>query len=563
MATLRREGGARCLAVGLWLSAGAAMGESPPRRPSESGFDSFSTLEQSFQLHDAQVEEWFDAVAWTDLDALLLDPVALRRGNVMRLAVVPWLTTSHLETLRRAPALHSWKELARLPGWNEDLARSVLPFVRFEPEGPSWELRSRSRWTTTRAETRWDATGFGWSASLRWRPQESVGQSGFIALQGRRLRAVVGDLRLGVSQGLLWWSSETDLRASSTPLRRPRPLWGSVAADAPRVVRGLGIELEAARLRAQVVRGRMAGKTLTGIVGELVPSRQVITRFCWLDLQEQSAISVAWGWSSPRGRVEAEVLPTRVGRPAVLALERRWGGLRFAARLQHAPEAHEPAMAAEGATASRSSTRHGLLRANGHRGPVRFEWALHRLVRHDSLGDRLESLEQRWSLRWRWKRQSLEIRWRQRHGWEHPLGLEGPEGPVESLQRGLVVRTVHELDGSNEIGLEVRTEEAVESLQDARGNAWQVHFQSHRGVLRGQLALTSFVAPSGKAAPVVADPGIGTVPASRRLVGDGIRIAGALRARTERIEVAARWGRSFLSQPQRLEWETSLHLRLH
>ncbi|UCE03948.1 MAG: hypothetical protein JSW67_07165 [Candidatus Latescibacterota bacterium] len=516
-------------------------------------------------LHEASVDESLDAETLADLDELLLDPVDLARGEARRLRVVPWLSNAQVEALRRALPLRTLSQLARLDGWDSESARSVLPFVRFSASRSvprsSWRAELRSAALRSGRDLRLRAEGSALRIGLRWNHRQRAG-SRYVMLDARSQRAVIGDLRAGISQGLVWWSTESNLRAGSAPFRNARGLEGFDGRTRTRVVRGVGAELEWGAVHVVFVQGAFeAGKVRAGALRLVLFDGHRIG-VAALRSGTRHATSLSWSRQTRRTALALEVggVPTRPG--MVFAARGGSKRLRLAGRWRAVPANALPPLAAASRSERTSRIRDALLQATTSLANVRLEVSQAHSLRVDSLGARVETNESKLYVTWRLERDRFEVRLRRRTRKLHAIALES-NAPVESAHtRGVILRWLRRWDAATTLTLEYRGVESATSVL-LPGSAWQARLQRSRGALTFDLALTTFEATSGLAAPVVADPGVAGGATSRKLLGDGVRAAFALRLTTARFEWRFRVARSVrLALPNPTEVETSLRVRL-
>jgi len=514
-----------------------------------------SLLGAILTVHDQAAEESFDPATLSALDQLLLEPMDLNRGALTPLLALPWLSPAHLEALQQARPLANWDALARLPGWDADLVERLRPFVRIPASGPSWHTQVRSLVAPNKREILLRAESAHLRGGFRSDPESRALAGGFIALESPRFDLVAGDFRVGHAQGLLWWSSAADVGASSAPLRRGRGAWGSDAATTSRGLRGAATTLRWSALRLVLARGEGDGAQRTGALARLALGRGQGLSAGWLASGDRQWTSLAWSVDTPRTHVEAEVAPGDGAWGAALAAERRWSRARLAGRLQATPAASLAPLAGVTASTGRTEARQAFLQGGVRWGGARWELALGRTTRSDSLGTRRQTFEQRLSALWQFQAESFELRLHQRRVRIAALEVENPALVETERDRGLVLRLVRRLDTRTSLAVDYRAAENAAAGDLATGSAWQAHFEHRRGVFQVQAALTSFSAPRGVAAPTVPEPGIGAGFVSRRLTGDGLRGALALRLQTHGFAWGVRCARTFAGdRPERLDW---------
>jgi hypothetical protein len=516
-------------------------------------------------LHEARVDGSLDAETLADLDELLLDPVDLATGEARRLRVVPWLSNAQVEALRGALPVRTLSQLARVPGWDSEIARSVLAFVRFSSSRvvprSKWRAEVRSAALRSGRDLRLRAEGPALRMGLRWNHVQRA-RSGYAMLAAKSLRTVIGDLRAGIAQGLVWWSTESTLRAGSTPFRNARGLEGFDGRTRTRVVRGAGAELEWGAVHALVVQGAFReGEVRAGALRLALFDGHRIG-VAAIRSGTVQATSLSWSRHTMRTAVALEVggVPTRPG--VVLAARGGLKGLRLAGRWRAVPANSLPPLAAASRSERASRIRDALLRAATSLASVRLEVSQAHALRVDSLGTRVETNESKLHVVWALERDRFEVRLRQRTRKLYAIALES-NAPVEPTHtRGVVFRWLRRWDAATTLTLEYRGVESASSIL-LPGSAWQARLQRHRGALTFDLALTTFEATSGLAAPVVADPGVAGGATSRKLLGNGLRAAFALRLTSARLEWRFRVARTLrFTLPNPTEVETSLRVRV-
>ena len=514
-----------------------------------------SALGATLTVHDEALEESFDPATLLALDQLLLEPVELNRGALTPLLALPWLSPVQLEALQQARPLANLNALASVPGWDADLVERLRPFVRLTTSGAAWRTQVRSLVAPNKREILLRAESAHWRGGLRSDPEARALAGGFIALESPRFDLVAGDFRVGHAQGLLWWGSAADVGASSAPLRRGRGAWGSDAATTSRGLRGAAATLRLSALRLVLAQGEGDGAKRTGALARLALGQGQGMSAGWLASGGRQWTSFAWSFTAPRTLIEVEVAPLEGAWAVVLAAERRWSRARLAGRLQATPATRLAPLAGVTASTGRMEARQALLQGGVRWGGARWELALGRTTRSDSLGTQRQTVEQRLSALWRFEAQSFELRLRQRRVRIAALEVENPALIETERDRGLVLRLVQRFDARTSLAVDYRAAENAAAAELATGSAWQVHLEHRRGALQVQAALTSFSAPRGVAAPSVPEPGIGAGFVSRRLTGNGLRGALALRLQTSAFAWGVRCARTFQdSSPQRLDW---------
>ncbi len=507
-------------------------------------------------LVDAHAEESLDEELLRELDALLVDPVDLGRRDPSRLSVLPWLETESLDALREA-APRSPAELAALPGWDPERAQRTRPFVRFAValESPT-PVRATLRTTVLRArrDASVDVTRRPWRVVMRAADTQASPSASAVAWETPRLRGVVGDMRWRHAQGLLWWSGEERLRGGGTAVRRANGIAPHVGLDRARSVRGMA--LEAGRgVRTTVVVGRHAGLAVrAGVVA--VP----VARFgTWTGGLVRTRASRWWGvaWSKRTARVEsAAELVRRDARHAwLVGVAWQGAGWRLRTRLEGAAPAARPPWAAAPASERRSAMRQALVQTRLTWRNARLELGAAESARRDSLGARRSSREVLAQLSGSHAEHTLELRVRQRDVCTRDVGVED-FGPTDVTRtRSLVVRVQRRLAAAAHLGIEYRAVE-VFALEEGRrdsGSAWVLRLDQRTGSVALQAIVSSYASSSGRTAPYVPDPYVAGAIASRRVSGEGVRLAcgvalerGPLGARVRAASVFAHGARTSL-----------------
>lgn len=198
---------------------------------------------QGFEASDLGV----DAGTMTDLDVLLADPADLAAGGAERLAVLPWLGRTHVETLHANPFVHGVDEVASLPGWDLETARSIAPFVRFAASPPRARVHASGRATRTAMRVEFCGPGIDVAAK---RPHGEGRAGGAIRARRRGLTLTAGDFRCGFAQGLVAWGASGGARIDDAVLRRTRGFVPGSDPAASRALRGLALEAGAGEWRA-------------------------------------------------------------------------------------------------------------------------------------------------------------------------------------------------------------------------------------------------------------------------------------------------------------------------
>ncbi len=522
-----------------------------------------TALVAQLRLHDEGLDEELDPGTLAALDQLLLDPVEINHGVLARLLAVPWLSAAHVDAIRTARPLKAWRDLAVLPGWDMDLAQSMRAFVRFaRPRNPWWVqtgilASARRRECEVRGESARASLGF------RFLSMPEAMASGSVSLQLGSMRGVVGDLRLGHAQGLLCWSAATALNATSAPLRRARGVVAALTPSASHGLRGTAVEFNARGWRLGLASGTStSGKVEAGFGTVPLGGAHAFTAG-WLQVGQGNWTSFGWNVVGRNARIELEVAPIERTSAYVAAGEWRWPGGRFAVRLQRTPAFAGSPFAGVGASERDESARHALAHGTIRIGHSRWEIAVARSSRHDSIATNHDFVEARLGARWQWVRHAFELRLRQRRAHDSALELETFRPPARTRRRGMVMRLSRRLDPCTSLAVDYRSEESVEAGGLAAGSVWQLHLQHRRRSFELQAALTALAVPSGNAAPVIAEPSLRGGAGSRRLVGDGLRAAVGLHVETHRLEAGLRLARGFGALPATpLEAELALRIRM-
>jgi hypothetical protein len=549
----------------LSVPAAAAVAAAPAPALAETvGVDLERRFDAELELHDAGADQSLDPSTLADLDDLLLDPVDLNAGDLERLRVIPWLPPAALESLRHARPLIDPGDLVALPQWDAALARSVRPFVRLDAprqRAPGWQAEVQALDLAARREIRMHARAEHARLAARVDPDDPERRSGHLLLEGRGARAVLGDLRLGASQGLSWWSSELDLRAGSAPYRRARGLVGNESLTRTRVLRGAGVEVERRRCRGIVAAGARGTETDWGSTLGLAVGRATWAEGTVLHVGHALWGSVGLRIGAPGADCAVEVSTRTPG--FVITGSRRWGKAELEARIESTQRLSP--LAAPARTGRTVPARNALLYASRRWGGARIAAGCLQGGRSDSSGTRIESREEIVEAAFARGPSRVELRLRQRRVETQGVEIDSAAAETATRTRGALVRLSRRVVPSTTLRLEYR---AVEFLDLARmlpartGSAWQLRVDHRRRHVGTALALTSFAAPSGLAMPVVPEPGATGGAASVPLHGDGVRAAASLQVATSRIDWRLRSGHTFgRSTNTRTDIETSLLIR--
>ncbi|HZL85662.1 MAG TPA: hypothetical protein VFD07_09825 [Candidatus Krumholzibacteria bacterium] len=522
-----------------------------------------TSLESQLRFHDESLDEELDPGTLAALDALLLDPVEINHGALARLLAVPWLSAAQVDAIRANRPLAEWQDLARLPGWDLDLARSVRAFVRFARPRNPWRMETGLLATARRRECEMRGESARASLGLRYSSLPQTLASGSVGVQLGWMRGVAGDLRLGHAQGMLCWSASTALNATSAPLRRARGVVASITPSASHGLRGAALELGGRGFRMGIASGTSTSGKVDGGFGTVPLGGAHAFHAGLLQVGQGRWTSFGWSMVGRNARIELEVAPIAQTSAYAAAGEWRWPRGRFALRLQGTPALDLSPFAGVGASEREENARHALAHGSIRVGHGRFEIGVAHSSRQDSIATNHEFVEARLGARWQWLRHVFELRLRQRRAQDAALELETFRLPERTRQRGVVMRWSRRIDSNTSLAIDYRGEERVDDEGLEAGSAWQLHLQHRRERFGVQTALTALAVPSGAATPVIAEPSLRGGAGSRRLVGDGLRAALAFRVESKRVEAGLRLARSFGALPATpLEAELALRLRM-
>lgn len=522
-----------------------------------------TSLEAQLRLLDEGLDEELDPGTLAALDALLLDPVEINHGALERLLAVPWLSAAQVDAIRANRPLAAWQDLARLPGWDLELARSLRAFVRFARPRNPWRVETGFLATARRRECEVRGESARASLGLRYSTLPRALASGSVGVQLGRMRGTAGDLRLGHAQGLLCWSASTGLNATSAPLRRARGVVASITPSASHGLRGAAVELGGRGVRIGFASGTSTSGKVDGGFGTIPLGGAHAFHAGLLQVGMGRWTSVGWSTVGRNARIELEVAPVAHTSAYAAAGEWRWPRGRFALRLQRTPALDLSPFAGVGASEREENARHALAHGTIRVGHGRFEIGVARSSRQDSVATSHEFVEARLGARWQWLRHVFELRLRQRRAQDAALELETFHAPARTRQRGLVMRWSRRIDSHTSLAIDYRGEERVDDEGLKAGSAWQLHLQHRRDHFGVQTALTALAVPSGAATPAIAEPSLRGGAGSRRLGGDGLRAALAFRVESKRIEAGLRLARGFGALPATaLEAELALRLRM-
>ena len=527
------------------------------------GVDLERRFDAELELHDAAADQSLDPATLADLDDLLLDPVELNAGDLERLRVIPWLAPAAIESLRQARPVSGLDDLLTLPQWDAALARSVRAFVRVDAarrRTPGWRAELQALDLAARREIRLHARGEHARIAGRVDPDDPERRSGHMLLEAHGERAVLGDLRLGASQGLLWWSSETDIRAGSAPYRRARGLVGNESLTRTRVLRGAGVEVVRRRCHAILTAGARGTETVCGSTLGLALGGPT-----WAEGTVLRAGRALWGSlalraSAPGADCAVEISTRSPG--FVITGSRRWTRAELEARIESTQRLSP--FAAPGRAGRMLPGRSALLHASRQLGAARVTAGCMQSSRSDSLGMRVESREEIVEAAYPRGPSRVELRLRQRRVDARGVEIDSAATQTATRTRAATVRLSHRVAASTTLRLEYRAVEFLDLalMAPARtGSAWQIRFDHRRRHIGTAVALTSFAAPSGLAMPVVPEPGATGGAASVPLHGDGVRAAAALQFATSHIDWRLRGGHTIGSSTTRTDIETSLTVR--
>ena len=450
-----------------------------------------------------------DAAVLAAIDALLVDPVRLHAEDLERLRILPWLDAGDIAALGAALPLGGASELVSRAGWSADAAARTLPFLRFASRpraAPPWALTLRGD------RRRIDVRVAHARAHLAARVRDERG--GSLAVRHAGLRAVGGDFRLGIAQGLLMWTSASALDVGAAPVRRTP---GVVAAATRSGLRGGAFELQRARLDCNFGGGtsRAGVRGMAATCGLRRGDQRLGVAVARVAERDGAGVD----WSSRRGarRVAAEAVWVAPAAHAVaLAAESRHDAWRWGVRVQ----------STRGALLEWAGIERGAART--HAAAAQLRWThrdgeagvdvVHAAARHAD-GVRVERSAWDASCEWRAARTRAGFQVTSRA--RRTTSLAGGGEPVRTTQtlsvRG---RVQHAAASGWVLQLEGRARGDPRHLD----RAWQLACERdarHGGVA---LSLASFRAVRRWALAV---PGGAGVAASVR--GDGMRVAAAAR----------------------------------
>lgn len=515
---------------------------------------SADALDVPAALVEARAEGSVDESLLLALDELLMDPVALEGGSVERLRLLPWLDAEHIEALRRARPPRSLVELAGLPGWDAERAQRSAPFVRFAPSTsrPPNVRRGalRTAWLRARRDVLVDVTQAPLRFVARGVDSRSDGRSAALAAETSTLRGVAGDMRLRHAQGLLWWSGDERLRATSPAVRSASGILLDSSLQRERVVRGLAVETRGA-LGVRVLLGTNAGDDVR-IVTAATPTRA--GRF------EAGMVRVGtrawWGgaWRHRRAHHDATLeVAGRAGRWAARA-GATWRTPRT--HLRGRLEGSEPFSLSPGSTASaverRSTTRRALLQTGARWRSVRLDLGLVQSSRREGSGKRRDTLERQIQVAWRQRPHAVEARLRLGRWGERDVGLEDFASPDEGRTSNLLLRFRTMPRATTTLSLEYRALDARHTAQGTTdlATAWVVRIEQRARRLTWVAIASSYVAPSGRAVPYAPEPPMPGTFSSTALRGDGFRLASGAALRLGGAELRVRAGSTFEDRGQ-------------
>ena len=477
---------------------------------------------------------FFDDETLSLLDALLVDPVDLERGDRSRLRVIPWLEEESILALDAAEPPRSIAELARLPSWDPDLARRVAPFVRFARRrtGPA----SHAALVATEGAMGGRIESAHFDLSCRVSRSTPSAAHGFARLRRGGATLAAGELRVGHAQGLLGWTGETGPGAGQAIWRNARGMVGSEALAPARTLRGAGIEWRGARSRTSF---------LVGVADDgvrlLAAANARVGRTCEIQAAvDRCGEAITWSLGTTLGSTHRRFGLEVAGRdrPAVAAAgELRSGNLRCGARLDVIPPAQLSPLAGATTGVRERGARSARMAFDVRHAGLVVETGVARELRAESAGGNRLRTESLLGVRGRRAGTGFEARlvWRatQTDTWLS----ESASGQDRDATHTFRVRVDRMLRPGWHAVLELRAVAAfADSLSSHSGRGWIARLEGERGMLRPVVAFGLFRTDLGVS---LAAPAPGTRPGTIRVRGDGMYAVVAARA------AAAKWTASF------------------
>ena len=524
-------------------------------RPSAAG-NADSTFSDFAALEDA-VELGLDPETLAELDALLVEPVDLASGDLGRLRALPWLEEEAIAALAAASPPQDVGELMRLPGWSAELARRIVPFVRFvrRPAGQRAQLALAA--SDAALAGRFESANA--SVASRVSTGTTRAPRGFGRLRRGKTTLALGDLTLGHAQGLLVSTGETSAGAGSPIWRSGRGLVGTDALAPSRATRGAGIEWRSARSRVALVAGSANGaqRLLGAVTATLGPG-------CALQAAALAhGTAAAWSLGA-----ELESSGLRFGveaagreRPSLAAAgELRGGRSRCGARIEIVRRSQLPATAGPGARVRERGARTAVIAARTRAAGFDLEAAAAQELRSEPEGGARLRTEAVLGVRTRRFGTGLEARWVWRTTRTDTWHAETVSELERDAERQSWVRFDRLLGDAWRAVLELRAAATTESTTIREGRAWSVRVEREHGTWRPAMACGTFRTDPGIS---LSAPAPGLRLGSVRVHGDGLHAAAGLRAAagpgTASAGIAARWT---ATEPVRIEARWSLAIRL-
>ena len=284
-----------------------------------------------------------------------------------------------------------------------------------------------------------------------------------------------------------------------------------------------------------------------------------------LNGRTRSWTGAAWSRHGARAQLALEVASASGRRAMLAAAAWRAGRISLRGRFEHAAASALSPWSTASVTQRRSASRQGVLQGRLRLPSVHAAFAAAHAARRDSMGTRRQSWEHLASIEWSHGRYDVELRLRQRSLDERGVGLETFAVPDGSRTRAVVLRLRTALAPFTCVTLEYRAVE-TRRLSDARvdtGSAWVMRLDRRLGRLTLNGVASSFVAPSGRAAPYVPEPYVAGAFSSARVLGEGIRFASGISIVSRHVQFRAR-AASVFNRDGRTDTDvqTSLSLRL-
>jgi hypothetical protein len=448
-----------------------------------------------------------DVAVLSALDDLLADPVRLVRADVDRLRVLPWLDADDLAALGAALPIANAADLMARTGWPRDVVARTAPFLRFAPAAPiGVALHCDAR----RTEVRLSHAALGIAARIRG------GRAGCATARRGDATATVGDLRLGLGQGLLVWTSSLGLDVGAAPVRRAP---GIVAATSRSGVRGAGVEWRRRRSQAFAAGGRTPAGRAAAAAGARARFGATWVGLAWARAEGRDGFGIDAARRHAAGRLAAEAAATAGGGAGgALAFEGGRGRAAFGLRLQ----------ATRGALLGWAGVERGTESARAVLATARLEGG-GRALEVEALHASAETPLGERTSRWAWSgrgacrlagaRVGLHVVHRERRRASLVAGGEALRA-TRALGVTATVRVVR--PGGWQVGADARARGDPARLD----RAWQAAAERNGRNTGATFSVASFVAARRWTLSI---PGAGAADGAATVRGDGIRVAAALR----------------------------------